>query len=269
VYRREDDVVSDVSERFAALVARADADVPLDECCVLIAAHAHADLDVAVPMAQLDELATAFRGGDAHALARHLFVERGFAGNTHDYTDPRNSYLDDVLERRLGIPITLSILMIEVGRRCAIPLAGVGMPGHFLVASANEPRTWFDPFNRGMALDEAGCAARFRELFGPDAEWVPAHLAPIGNLAIVRRMLANLERSLLRREPPDAAWVLRLELRLPNLTPPERRRLAGLLGSLGHFSEGAALLDQVATELGGDDADAVRRDAAALRARTN
>ncbi|MGH9024509.1 MAG: SirB1 family protein [Acidimicrobiia bacterium] len=261
--------MSDATERFSALVGREDANVPLDECCLLIAAHAHPDLDIAVPMARLDALASSFPGGDGRALARYLFVERGFAGNTHDYADPRNSYLDDVLDRRLGIPITLSALMIEVGRRVEIALTGVGMPGHFLVGSVDELGTWFDPFHAGETLDEAGCEERFRELFGADAAWTPEHLAPIGTLAILRRALANLERSLLRRKPPDAAWVLRLELRLPTVTPPERRRLAGLLGSLGHFGEGAAVLDEVATELAGDDAGAVRRDAAALRARTN
>jgi regulator of sirC expression with transglutaminase-like and TPR domain len=269
VYRREDEVMPDATERFAALVEREDADFPLDECCLLIAAHAHPELDLAIPMAQLDELGSSFPGGDGRALARYLFTERGFAGNTHDYADPRNSYLDDVLERRLGIPISLSILMIEVGRRCGIPLSGVGLPGHFLVGSVDEPGIWFDPFHGGEALDEAGCETRFRSLFGAEASWAPEHLAAIRPRAIVRRVLANLERSLLRREPVAAVWVLRLELLLPNVTAPERRRLAGVLGSLGRFHEGAAVLDEVADHVSGEDADAVRRDAAALRARTN
>jgi regulator of sirC expression with transglutaminase-like and TPR domain len=267
VYRREDDMVSDATERFAALVARDE--VPLDEACLLIAAHAHPGLDVSEQLAQLDDLAASFPGAGGDDLARFLFVDRGFAGNTHDYADPRNSYLDDVLSRRLGIPITLSIVMIEVGRRCDVGLAGVGMPGHFLVVSRDEADTWYDPFHAGQRLDEAGCEARFHELFGDDADFVPANLRPIGTLAIVRRVLTNLERSLLRREPVETVWVLRLQLCLPSITGPERRRLAGMLGSLGRFGEGAAVLDAVADELGGDDADAVRRDAASLRARTN
>ena len=83
-----------------------------------------------------------------------MFVTEGFNGNTTDYGDPRNSYLDDVLDRRLGIPITLSVVMIETARRCGLPAHGVGMPGHFLVGGgAGE---WFDPFHQGARLDLAG-----------------------------------------------------------------------------------------------------------------
>jgi regulator of sirC expression with transglutaminase-like and TPR domain len=261
--------VPDATERFAVLVGSDDDDIPLDEACALVAAHARPELDVDGLLARLDELAAPFSGTGADDLARYLFVELGFAGNTHDYGDPRNSYLDEVLDRRLGIPISLSILMIEVGRRVGIALAGVGMPGHFLVGVRDDPGTWYDPFHAGQRLDEAGCEARYRELFGADASFDPATLRPIGSRAVLRRVLANLERSLLRRDPVETAWVLRLELRLPNTTAPERRRLAGLLGSLGHFSEAARALDRVADALEGDDADAVTRDAAALRARTN
>src|SRR5205823_9498396 len=110
---------------------------------------------------QLDELAVRAAGLSGAELATLLFVTEGFVGNAADYADPRNSYLDDVLDRRLGIPITLSVVMLEVGRRCGLQLHGVGMPGHFLVGGG--PGEWFDPFHDGARLDLAGCAALFMQ----------------------------------------------------------------------------------------------------------
>src|SRR5262245_44001689 len=119
------------TSRFTELVQRSDDDVPLDEAMFVVAAHDH-DVDVDVQLGRLDLLA---RDAPARpdALAHHLFDEGGFAGNAAEYADPHNSYLDYVLNRRLGLPITLSILMMEVARRKGVVLRGVGMPGHFLV----------------------------------------------------------------------------------------------------------------------------------------
>src|SRR5688500_17926841 len=108
----------DPTERFAALVQQSDDEVPLDEAALLIAAHDH-PLDVTAQLARLDELA-AQAPASPDALATYLFVERGFMGNAADYGDPRNSYLDAVLDRRLGLPIILSVLMMEIGRRRGI-----------------------------------------------------------------------------------------------------------------------------------------------------
>jgi hypothetical protein len=107
----------DPTERFTDVVRRAESDIALDEACFLIAAHAHGDIDVDARCRELDVLSASLDVSDAGALARALFTDLGFAGNTVDYGDPDNSYLDAVLDRRLGIPITLSVLMIEVGRR--------------------------------------------------------------------------------------------------------------------------------------------------------
>ena len=109
------------------------------------------------------------------ATARVL-VTRGFAGNTVDYGDPRNSYLDVVLDRRLGLPITLSVLMIEVGRRVGLELFGVGMPGHFLVGA---PGSYFDPFHHGAFLT-ADDARELYERTQPGAPFTDAYLDPVG-----------------------------------------------------------------------------------------
>ncbi len=249
----------DPTERFTELLEREESDIALDEACLLIAAHAHPDVDLSERRAQLDTIAASLDVSDADALARALFDDLGFAGNTVDYTDPENSYLDAVLDRRLGIPITLSVLMMEVGRRRGIDVRGVGMPGHFLVVAGEGE--WYDPFFGGRALDYEGCIARFSELQDP-AAFVPAFLAPVGPVAILDRMLANLQNSLMERAPARVAWPTRLRLRIPGISPARRAELAALLGSLGQFSEAANELDTLARDLPGSGAEQAAQAAA-------
>jgi regulator of sirC expression with transglutaminase-like and TPR domain len=123
----------ELSERFAALLRRPEAEVPLDEVALVIAAHARPELDIGAQLTRLDELAATCFAPTLDALVRHLFVDLGFRGNEGDYYDPRNSYLDEVVERRLGIPITLSVLTIEVGRRIGVPVAGVSLIGRIVL----------------------------------------------------------------------------------------------------------------------------------------
>ena len=108
-------------------------------------------------------------------LRQHLFGDLGFTGDRDTYHDPRNSLLPDVLDRRLGIPITLAVLAIEVGRRCGVALVGVGMPGHFVARSAAEPHRYLDAFDGGRELDREGCRAVLQEL-APEVPWSDAHL---------------------------------------------------------------------------------------------
>jgi regulator of sirC expression with transglutaminase-like and TPR domain len=223
----------DITERFAAVVQQPDDEIALDEAAFLIAAHDHA-LDVHAGLQTLDALAAEIGPTDPATLAHELFVARGFAGNTEDYGDPRNSYLDVVLERRLGLPITLSVLMIEVGRRLGLELHGVGMPGHFLVGvGAN--RTYIDPFHQGAALttDDA------RELYERShtgAPFVDAYLAPVGPRAVLARMLANLVHSFGSRTPLAAVWALKLRLSIPDIPAREREDGEQLLARLKAYS---------------------------------
>jgi regulator of sirC expression with transglutaminase-like and TPR domain len=256
----------DVTERFTELLARPESEIALDEAALLIAAHAHPDLDVEARLAQLDTIAEHAAGLPAGDLATQLFVAEGFRGNETDYGDPRNSFLDDVLDRRLGIPITLSVLMLEVGRRCGLQLHGVGMPGHFLVGGG--PGEWFDPFHEGARLDLAGCAALFTESHG-DARFRPQFLMPVGPRAILQRMLGNLQHAYLRRDPNAVVWVARLRLRVPGITLSQRGDLAGLLGRLGQFAEAAREFDVLAELLPGEGAERAAVAAASLRARAN
>jgi regulator of sirC expression with transglutaminase-like and TPR domain len=255
----------DATERFTDLMARPEPEIALDEAALLVAAHAHPDLDLDARREQLDVLATHARGLSADELATRLFVSEGFLLNASDYGDPRNSFLDDVLDRRLGIPITLSVVMLEVGRRCGLELHGVGMPGHFLVGSG--PGEWFDP-DGGGRLDVAGCAALFARQHA-DARLRAQYLKPVGPRAIVQRMLVNLQQTYLQRDPNALVWVVRLRLRVPGVSLSERGDLAGLLGRLGQFREAACELDALAELLPAEGARQAATAAAGLRARAN
>lgn len=257
------------TERFAELVARPESALPLDEAALLIAAHAHPRVDVAAGLDRLDRLAAGVPSPDLDGIRTHLFGPEGFRGNRDDYYDPENSYLDSVLERRLGIPITLSVVLLEVARRVGVGLTGIGMPGHFLVATTAPPLRFVDAFDGGAVLDHAGCAARYAALTG-GRPLDPAALAPVGPRAILTRMLSNLGGVARQRKDPGLLqWVLELRTAIPSQSVAERRDLAATLASSGRFDEAAAVLEAMADALAvGPDHD-LRRQAAGLRARLN
>ncbi len=253
--------------RFAALVARPDEQIPLDEAALLIAAHARPELDVAAELGRLDELASGCKEPSLDGLTHHLFEELGFRGNRENYQDPDNSFLDQVVSRRLGIPIALAVLTIEVGRRLDVALDGVGMPGHFLVRHRADPGTFLDVFDGGRRLDAAGCRDIFTNLGG--AVWNDTYLEPVGARAILTRMLLNLQGTFLPADLRSASWVLKLRLAIPGVAVADRLGLARALGSMGQFGPAAAALDHVAEELPPDEAATVRAESQALRARHN
>jgi regulator of sirC expression with transglutaminase-like and TPR domain len=191
------------TDTFAELLGRDDDAIPLDRAALLIAAAEYPGLDVAAGLATLDGFADLLRqrllgldepAHQAHALAELLHGELGFSGNPDAYYDPRNSYLNEVLERRLGIPISISAVYLEVGRRAGLPLEGIGMPGHFLVRLRHPLRpVLLDPFAGGAIVTEAECAARLRGIYGPGVHFQPEMLAPVGTRTILYRMLANLK----------------------------------------------------------------------------
>lgn len=240
-------------ERFRALIARPDAEIPLAEAALLIAAEGRPHADLPGALEELDRLAEragagGFAGfGLAERVARlnHLlFVEQGFAGNRNDYEDPRNSYLDVVLERRLGIPITLSIVYIEVGRRLELDTSGIGFPGHFLVGVSDESgEVVIDPFY-GVVLDEAGCADRLRQVAGDDAKLEPRMLASASTAAILVRVLSNLKHLHVARSEYDSALACceRILLLAPD-DPVERRDRGLVFRELECFSAALADLD--------------------------
>jgi len=259
--------MSEGAARFAALVARPDEDIPLDEAALLIAAQARPELDVAAELGRLDELAAGCKEPTLDGLTHHLFTELGFRGNAENYQEPENSYLDEVVRRRMGIPIALSVVTMEVGRRLGVPLDGVGMPGHFLVRHRAEPATFLDPFGGGRRLDVAGCQAIFTSLGGTG--WDPPYLDPVGPRTILARMLLNLQGLFLPSDLRSASWVLELRLAIPGLAVADRLGVARALGSLGRFGAAANELDRVAAELPEEEAAPLAAEAKGLRARAN
>jgi regulator of sirC expression with transglutaminase-like and TPR domain len=146
-------------------------------------------------------------------------------------------------------------------------LHGIGMPGHFLVGEP-DALTFYDPFHQGRQLDAGGA----RDIFSAIRADVPFReefLAPVGARAILARVLANLLRTLVDRNPSGAVWAARLRLRIPGLSTGERREVASLLGSLGRFAEAASVLEELVPDLDETSAARTARDAAALRARAN
>ncbi len=260
----------DLTERFADLLQRPDPEIALDEAALVIAGHADPSMDIEIELERLDRLAAGVRNPTLDGLVQHLFVDEGFAGNRVSYYDPRNSMLPDVVERRLGIPISLAVVAISVGRRIGIPLAGVGMPGHFLLRDKVDREVFVDPFAAGSRLDREGCIRIFRALQGEDVPFADAYLDPVGATAIVTRMLANL-RSIYAATGDRASlgWVLRLRTLVPGSAPEDRGELAELLAASGRFDAAAHELGLLADELGGTLGDEYAARAGRLRARLN
>ncbi len=257
--------------RFAEFVQRPDDRIPLDEAALLIAAHAQPGLDVPAELRTLDGLAAGIGEPGLDGWRRHLFVELGFSGNLGRYYDPSNSFLNEVMRRRRGLPITLSVLGMEVGRRVGLQLEGVGMPGHFLLrhAPALGAEVYVDPFGDGAVLDRASCVERFHAVNGSDVEFRTAYLEPVGRLAILSRMLNNLTSIYTARgRMADLEWVLRLRVSLPGATSVERRDWARLLGATGRFIDAATELEGL-VEILPTHQEALQREALAFRARLN
>jgi regulator of sirC expression with transglutaminase-like and TPR domain len=252
-------VPSPARRAFADLVRQADSRINLARAALLIAQEEYPSLDIDHYLARLDELARqvqqrlALAGGRPGgplpaeagpaptaiiaALNTVLFDEWGFHGNQAEYYDPRNSFLNDVIERRTGIPITISLVYMEVAARVGLPLLGVGLPGHFIVqypgpaahgeygrGRPHAGELFIDPYNRGTLLTRAECAARFRQLYGADFTFSEEYLTPLTRHQLLARMLNNLKAIYMQRRDyaravvvverlllvqPDALWELK------------------------------------------------------------
>jgi regulator of sirC expression with transglutaminase-like and TPR domain len=204
----------DAVTEFALYVARPAEEIRLDEAALLLARTEYPALDLPAQLARLDALAARAEcdpglapQANIAALNRLLFDEEKFAGNEKDYDDPRNSYLNDVLDRKLGIPITLSLVYQEVARRCGLPVVGVGFPGHFLakyLAASGE--ILLDPYHRGAILSLQDCEEKLKAQFGEEAEFRPSFVAVSSTKQILTRMLNNLKGTFFRGK--DFARVL-------------------------------------------------------------
>lgn len=188
--------------RFRELARRPDRDLPLARVALLIAAEEYDELDVEEQLLRIDELAedarplvTGTRPGipRLQALAHFIHVQSGFRGNAQDYYDPRNSFLNEVLERRLGIPISLAVIYLELAARLSVPLAGVGFPAHFLLRHLSAPPVYVDPFNGGRLLAERDLPRLLSTLTGGGVPFHPRQVEPVSARTILIRMLSNLK----------------------------------------------------------------------------
>ncbi len=200
--------------RFAALLAQPEAAIDLAEAALLIACEEYPQLDVADYRARLDALGRQAlervegraESARVEAVTRLLFVELGFSGNEERYYDPRNSFLNDVLDRRTGIPITLSTVFVEVARRAGLRAHGVGLPGHFIVRVAlPEGDCLLDPFHGGARLSREDCQRRLDRIFDGKLRVQPGMLAPCGTRQMLARMLQNLKAIYVRQQDYERA----------------------------------------------------------------
>jgi regulator of sirC expression with transglutaminase-like and TPR domain len=210
-----------------ALLTRPDREVNLGEAALLIAAEEYPELDVRDYLVKLDEMGCALRQRldeeprperAVMALNRYLFREQGFKGNTEEYYDPRNSYLNEVLDRRTGIPITLCTVYMEVARRAGLDVEGVGLPGHFVVRIQTPGRPLLvDPFHAGTLLTEKDCQERLDRIFGGKVKMEPKMLEPCRHREMLERILRNLKAVYIRDE--DAQRALRVVDLLVRIQP--------------------------------------------------
>lgn len=203
---------ADPAVRFREIVSRPDEQIDLAEAALLIAQGAYPELDVPGCLARIEDLAQRLSAQLPEesdetqrilALNRFLFEQQGFAPNLEDYYDPRNSFLNEVLERRVGIPITLSILYIEIGRRIGLTLEGVSFPGHFLVkCKLRDGTAILDPYCGGVSLSLNDLQQRLREVRGGEvSRAIVAGLVVSANKKeILARVLRNLKAIYLQRE---------------------------------------------------------------------
>jgi len=188
---------------FADMVTGPEERVDLGRAALLMAGEAYPGLDILRYVARLEAMAAAVRPRLADAehvrtkvahLNTYLFEEQGFQGNANEYYDPRNSFLNEVIDRKLGIPITLSVVYMEVGRRLGLTLQGVGMPGHFLVKHTGPAGyIYLDPFNRGRILSRQACEELFQQFYGEQAPFQGTFLAPVTKKQVLARLLSNLK----------------------------------------------------------------------------
>jgi regulator of sirC expression with transglutaminase-like and TPR domain len=233
----------------------ADPSAPTDvaELALLLARDEHSDLDFADYLARLDDLgcqarpfvaknATSDLEQQVAGLSQFLFDELRFRGNVQDYYDPDNSYLNCVIERRLGLPITLSVVTMAVAARAGLTVHGVGLPGHFVVkAIAGSEEVIFDPFHGGQVLSVCDCELLVQQVTGQPFSATPEVLEPVPPGLLLRRMLTNLKGVYMRRG--DFERAARTIGRIRQLAPADEAERRDLGVCLLHSGQPGRAID--------------------------
>jgi regulator of sirC expression with transglutaminase-like and TPR domain len=243
---------------WAAEVERPDADISLSRAALALSRMEYPELDAGRYLRRLDglaaEVASSPGGGSPlerlHRLREYLFAEQGFKGNRDDYFDPRNSFLSDVLDRRVGIPISLSLVLIEVGKRLDLPMEGIGLPGHFITGvRLGESPILLDPYHGGAILTPESCREVVSRALGKRVRLTEASFVPVGGRQFLTRMLANLKAIHWRREDwPRAVAVSDRLLILDPASGVERRDRGIALAKAGDYHRGLADWERYVTD---------------------
>jgi len=265
--------------RLATLVRARDPDVA--EAGLLVSALADASVDVAADLLRVDAVADTVRTqrgtsddpiASASVLAAVLGEDLGFSGDRAHYHDPRNSLLHEVLRRRTGMPITLSMLYVAVARRAGIPAFGVGLPGHYVMAVAGRERAIvLDPFDRGAQRSEAELADLVAASTHGRTRFNRAMVRPTPVAATIRRVLDNLTRDYVRAsDPAGALWTIEAKLVLPDPPASDLRLHGEMLMAVGRFGQAAASFEAyVSAAPDASDRDTVAARAIGARANLN
>ncbi len=258
-------------QQFYREISQPDTQIDVARAALYIALEEYPGLDVDEYVNALDTMAADV--GDRlppepyplrviQAINRYLFDDLGFSGNQENYYDPDNSYLNRVIERRTGIPITLSLVYLEVAKRIDFPMVGIGMPGHFLIRPDREDIEIFvDPFSGGDILFVQDCKDRINQLFGGTVEFRSEFLQAVSSRQFLVRMLSNLKAIHLNRGEMShvLAAIDRMLLLFPN-TPYEQRDRGLIYYQVGRWIEARQDLENY-LDLMPDarDADLVRK----------
>jgi regulator of sirC expression with transglutaminase-like and TPR domain len=271
---------SGIAEAFSAVVGPdvADEHIDLTRAALVIARTEYPELAFKRYVDRIYALAARVRArisefGDPAetiaALNSVLFDEEGFRGNRDDYYDPRNSFLNDVLDRRLGIPITLALVYLEVAAHAGFPLLGVGMPGHFLLKhyDVEGRELLIDAFNRGRIVTPTECQRRLDEIYAGQLPLQPEYLMAISRRQMLTRILNNLKTIYLSaRNFRKALPVVDLVLAIYPRSPEDMKQRAFLRYSVNDL-RGAATDLETYLKMSPDasDADEIRHTALSIR----
>lgn len=239
---------------FSELAALDEETFPLDRAALAIALDEYPKLDLPVYLRRLDTLAAraeVLAGEDRtpvdviESINEILFVQEGLRGNDDDYYDPRNSYLNDVLDRRLGIPVSLSVIYIEIARRMDFKIEGIGFPGHFLVKHVSDNRDIIiDPFNHGRILTLNECQELLDKSFSGSVLVNPSLFQPMEKRPMMTRLLYNLKGIYTQKEQyHKAISIIDKILMLNPMTPSELRDRGLLYMQTSFFAKALADLE--------------------------
>lgn len=254
-------------DRFRELLSKPH--VPLDLGALTLSSHCQGQtFTFDEELAKLDDLAEQVSTRTLEGVVECLFGDLGFAGDELEYFAPRNSYIDQVIQSRRGIPISLGVLVIEIARRCSIQVLGVGMPGHFLLRDHEDPNNFVNPFE-GKMISRYEAQELFVRLH-PSAEFKEEYLDQVTNQSILSRMLNNLRMIHLKsRSTKDLIPVLELALCFGSPSIAEAQQLASALEAVGRTDEAARHMDELAERSDQRDTDEIRALATRLWSRLN